>query len=410
MTKGSTWETKKGKSFSKLTQNINTDVVIVGAGLAGIFNAYTLSKAGLNVVVLGKDEEILKHATEDTTAFITQIIDTSYDEMVDIFGAEIAKLVWQSGKDAIDSIATIVKKEKIECEFKYSSVYTYAKNDKEFEEISEEYNAVKKAGFKASIEKDGSKLNFPNAGFAEVPSQAKFHPLKFGFALAKAAQNLGVKIFTNSEVLAVDGAVVKTKEGQVQAKDVLIATYFPFTNEGTRFRKAMYMSYVYEIEIAKKLIPEGMYLDMNNPYHYFRIDSGSKFDRMIVGGEDHRKDIPINPQKNYDALEIYVRTVLGDNPYKIIRFWRGPILESTDGLPLIGKIKPNLYVVTAFSGNGMTYSSLSSTIIRDLILEKSNPYVNLYRLNRIPSLKQLTTKFSDYMGEFFGGALKNFLS
>lgn len=406
----SSWEIKNNKSYPKLTENIEADVVVVGAGIAGIFNAYILSKAGLKVVVLEKNENILQNTTLLTTAFITKSIDTGFSELVNIFGKNKAELVWQSGQDAIDLIADIVKKEHIDCEFKFVSDYTYADNEKQFKQLTEEYNTVIKSGFEANIQKDGEKLHFENLGFIEFPNQAKFHPIKFAQALAAAAEAAGAKIFTNSEVAVIEGSIVKTKKSQVQAKDIVIATYSPFTNEGTRFRKAMYVSYVYELEITKNLIPEGLHIDMSNPYHYFRIDRYETFDRMIVGGEDHRNDIKINPQRNFNALEKYIKKVLGNNTYKKTRRWHGQILESIDGLPLIGAIKPHTFVITAFSGNGMTYSAISSVIIRDLILHNKNPYINLYSLKRVPTLKQLMAKGFYFMEEFFGGAFKNLFS
>lgn len=188
----------------------------------------------------------------------------------------------------------------------------------------------------------------------------------------------------------------------------MIATYAPLTNEGTRFKKGMYVSYVYELEIAKGLLGEGLYQDMHNPYHYFRIDNYTNFDRMLVGGEDNREEIKVSSEKNFKALEEYIKTVLNGNDYKIKRKWYGPILEPVDGLALIGKIKPHTYVATGFSGTGMTYSAISSLIIRDLILADKNDYIHLYDPRRIPSLKQLFIKGADYTGEVFGGVVKNF--
>jgi glycine/D-amino acid oxidase-like deaminating enzyme len=81
-----------------------------------------------------------------------------------------------------------------------------------------------------------------------------------------------------------------------------------------------------------------------------------------------------------------------------------------DGLPLIGAIKPHIFVTTAYGGNGMTYAAISATNIRDLILVKKNPYINVYDVKRTPSLKQLSVKGFDYMQEIFGGAFKNFFT
>jgi glycine/D-amino acid oxidase-like deaminating enzyme len=410
----SSWKIKNSKSYPKLTENIEADVVIIGAGITGIFNAYILSCAGLKVVVLEANENILQNTTLFTTAFITKMIDTSFNELVNIFGAKKAELIWRSGQDAILLITDILKREGIDCELKFVPIFTYAKNTQEFAKLIIEYEALKKSGIEAKIKessKTGSdELGFKNWGFMEISNQAKFHPIKFGVALAEAATTKGAKIFTDSKVVAIIDTNVKTKDYEVRAKDILIATYFPMTNKGTRFRKAMYVSYVYELEIVKNLIPEGLYLDMENPYHYFRIDPSGpseNFDRMIVGGEDHRKDIKISPEKNFNALTEYVESILGNSGYKLIHKWTGDILESVDGLPLVGRISAHTLVATAFGGNGMTYSGISAAIIRDLITGRQNPYANLYDLKRTPTLKQLAVKGFYYAQEFFGGALKN---
>lgn len=406
----SSWKIQYDHTYPKLKGDIEADVLIIGGGLTGIWNAYILAKAGFKPVVLEKRPQILENTTFFTTAFITQIIDTAFSELVSMFGEEKGKLVWQSGQDAIELIARTIKEENIDCEWKSTPFFIYAKNKKEFIELEKERKIIKAHGFQASLHPEADNLGFKNAGYLEIPGQAMFHPTKFGHALAKLAVAAGAKIYTESKVLALDGLTAKTESGQVRAKDMLIATYRPLINKGTHFKKALYDSYVYELQIPRGRIPEGMYADMHNPYHYFRIDAhGTEEDRMIVGGEDHRRDIKIAPEKNFKALEEYVKDVLPGVAYKITYKWSSGVLEPVDGLPLIGAILPHIYVATAFSGNGMTYAPISALIIRDLLKHAKNPYIELYNPLRIASLKQLLYKGRDYIREFFGGIVKNIL-
>jgi glycine/D-amino acid oxidase-like deaminating enzyme len=102
---------------------------------------------------------------------------------------------------------------------------------------------------------------------------------------------------------------------------------------------------------------------MANPYNYLRVDemAGQK-DRLMVGGADHRSELKMPADKNYKALKEYMSHLSPNLSARVLRKWRGGILESSDGLPLIGETAPRRYVATAFSGNGMTYAALAGWI------------------------------------------------
>lgn len=407
----STWEElKKSKARPALAQTLSADVVIVGGGMAGILSAYLLSKEGFRVVVL-ESEKLLSGATSYTTAFITQSIDTDLADQIKIYGAKGTKLIWQSHGRAIDLIEEIVQKEKIDCEFKRCSNYAYANTAEDFQYLIEEQEVSEKLGFNTRLYRKNS-LNFPNGGYLETKNQAKFHPTKFLQKVIDIAEKNGVQFFEDSEVLALSGKkliTAQTKRGKVVAKQAIIATYKPFNRPKETFlKKGMYVSYVFEVAVAKGRFKEGIYEDTENPYHYFRIDRGKKKDRMIIGGEDHRAELQLSDQ-SFKALEKYLKKIMDGRPYTITKKWKGPILEPSDGLALIGRIKPNQLVATAFSGNGMTYSAITAMLLRDILIGKKNSWAKLYDPERIPGPKRLITKGRDYLEELYRGAIKNSL-
>jgi len=186
----------------------------------------------------------------------------------------------------------------------------------------------------------------------------------------------------------------------VFAKDVVIATYYPFGRQTkTHFKKGMYVSYVFKLQIPKNYLPYAIFEDTANPYHYFRTDDEGDHDSMIIGGQDHRADIPLNKEKNFIALEKWIQKTFTSMKYTIKSRWTGPILEPSDGLALIGKIKDHLYVATAFSGNGITYSTITAQIVSDLIENKKNPYAELYDPTRFLNVKSMLIKGRDYASE-----------
>jgi glycine/D-amino acid oxidase-like deaminating enzyme len=410
-----TWEKKTGKrkTYPPLRRDISVDVAVIGGGITGILNAYMLTRSGKRVALV-EANKLYANATLFTTAFITKIIDSPIEQISDLFGKDAAKIVWDSGRRAIDEIEKIVAQEHIDCEFMRCPNYQFASTKKQFDELKKEFQMYKKLGIKTTLYENESTLPFPNFGYLETPDQAKFHPILFLSALTSAAVKQGATIFEHTEATSINGdgpVVIETPKGTITANDVIIATYKPLTDKNTQFKKGMYKSYVYEVNLPTDVFKEGLYEDLSNPYYYFRIDHTGKHDRMIIGGEDH-KDIFGNSleKKSFQGLLKFIEKILAGVKYKVVTKWVGPILEPSDGLPLIGSIKPHQYVATAFSGNGMTYSAISAMLICDLIEGKKTPWEKVYDPKRLLwRPKRLSVKAGDYIEEFFGGAVKNIL-
>lgn len=383
-----TWVGGGQKTYPKIKGDVTADVAVIGGGLTGLLTAYLLSTNGKKVAVL-EAGTLGSGATAYTTAFITQVIDTSLSDLIRVLGPNKAKSIWQAGEQAIDRIETIVKKEEIDCEFQRCSARVCASREKDCKKLEHEHRAAERLGFATKLVKN-STLPFEEYGYLEVKDQAKFHPLKFLRGVAEIVASSGGNIFEHSRALSLregpgGATIVKTAAGSVTAKDVIVATYAPFNKPGTaKYIRGMYSSYVIEVHVPKGIFTEGLYWDTESPYHYFRIDRRGQFDRMILGGEDHRSELRVSPKKKFDALEKYLVGLLGGRSYGILRKWIGAVLEPVGGLPLIGAYKPHQFVATAFSGNGMTYAMVSALIFRDLILGKKNPWTHVFDRNLRP--------------------------
>ncbi len=394
------------KERPSLHENIQTDTVIIGGGLAGILTAYLLSKEGVSVVLLEK-ETIGSGVTSYTTAFLTKNIDTNISDLISYYGKPIASLVWKAHQEAIETIDHIIRQEQIDCDFMRCSNVTYAATDKEFASLEKDHEAAAKLGFSTSLAKD-SRLGFPNRGYWEIPDQAKFHPLAFLYALAQKAEQQGARICEKTEATNVEKNKVQTATHTIRCKNVIVATYDPFNKPGETFlKKGMYRSYVLEARATKGRILEGIYEDMENPYHYFRVDRGETDDRIILGGEDHRKELPMDPEKMYGQLETYLATLIPKDEFTVVKKWYSGVLEPSDGLPLIGEYDEGQFVASAFSGNGMTYSMIAALIFKDLIGHNHNEFISVFDPKRSLKPKRLYRKGLDYTEELLGGAVKN---
>ncbi|MBI2474607.1 MAG: FAD-binding oxidoreductase [Candidatus Taylorbacteria bacterium] len=409
----STWEEgMTADRYPALKGDFTADAVVVGGGITGVSAAYFLSGSGKRVILIDK-ENLKETVSAYTTAFLTYVTDTSLTELVDLYDRESARMVWQSGVDAIDMIETSIIENKIDCEFMRCDQFIFAGEPKEWRGIASDVRLARGMGF--DVKKYDDALPFKNYGAAVVRSQAKFHPVKYLKQLKKIAQDKGALVFDDSEAVSVEGyapIIVKTEYAGIEAPYVFIATHEPFNSPLKLFaRKAEYTSYVIELGIKAGLLKEAMYLDQHNPYHYFRLDRGvNGLDRLVLGGEDHRHELPIDEEKVYTALEEYLKSLMPGITYEIKKKWSGPIIEPIDALPYIGSYMedyPNYYVGTGFSGNGMTYGTLAGRMFANLVLGVGSPYTEIYTPLRKAKVRRVLRKGKDFAQEFVGGYLRD---
>jgi len=78
-------------NFHSLQGNKNTEVLIIGGGIAGLLCAYKLKNSGVDCI-LTEAREICSGITKNTTAKITLQHGLLYDKMIKHFGMEKAEL------------------------------------------------------------------------------------------------------------------------------------------------------------------------------------------------------------------------------------------------------------------------------------------------------------------------------
>ena len=129
----------------------------------------------------------------------------------------------------------------------------------------------------------------------KYPRQATFHPLKYLRGLAKEVATHEGEFYAGTTVTEIaeneDGTItVKCGGGVVTAKAAVVATNSPISNLFALHTKmAPYRSYAMAFEIKVGALPDALYWDTLDPYHYVRLQPGDQQkDYVIVGGGDHK--------------------------------------------------------------------------------------------------------------------------
>ena len=129
-------------TFRKLTEDLETEVCVIGAGITGISTAYELAQAGLKVVVVDRESTVCNRTTANTTAKITSMHDLFYKYLIDSFSEDLAKQYLYANQEAISNIKSIIAKENIDCDFEVKDNYIFTESLEEVEKIKAEALAI----------------------------------------------------------------------------------------------------------------------------------------------------------------------------------------------------------------------------------------------------------------------------
>ncbi len=345
-----------------------------------------LKKAGKKVALV-ECRRIGSVDTGLTTAHLTYVPDLRISKLVNTFGEQAAKLVLKAGAVAIDTIESIVNDEEIDCDFKRVPGFLTAPfGEAKESRLKNDANAANELGFPVRYLEQVPYFDNPGVQF---PNQAKFHPLKYIFALAKRINGGGSAIFENSEVSEIREKPLRVvvNDFQIKIKYLVIATHVPLIGKtglvsATLFQTKLYpySSYVISATVPKNLLPEASFWDTSDPYHYLRVESEKTRDYVIFGGNDHKTGQAAKTAKVFADLK---RTLLRVIPQaKPDRQWSGQVIETNDGLPYIGETAERQFVATGFAGNGMTFGTLAVLMARDAVMGKENPWKKLFSVDR----------------------------
>jgi len=377
-------------SQSPLKESIRTDICIIGAGIAGLTTAFLLGREGRSVVVLD-DGAIGGGMTGRTTAHLSNAYDDRYLEIERLHGAEGARLTAESHTAAIDKIAEIVSREKIDCEFQWVDGFLFGAKPDDVELLDDELAAAHRAGLTAVEKVARAPIDSFNTGVAlRFPRQAQFHPLEYLDGLTRAITRDGGRIFGQTHATKIEGgteARIETSHGPVVTGEVVVvATNTPINDlVAIHTKQAPYVTYVIGVRVPKSSVTRALYWDTGNPYHYVRLQSENNYDVLIVGGEDHKTGQADDGNERFARLEGWTRErfpQMSEVEYR----WSGQVMEPVDGLAFIGR-NPldagNVYIATGDSGQGMTHGTIAGMLLTDLIQGRKNEWEDLYSPSRI---------------------------
>ncbi|MCO5388277.1 FAD-dependent oxidoreductase [Desulfosporosinus sp.] len=408
------WIASTPKSdYPTLNEDMQVDVAIIGGGMVGISSAYLLSEEGLKVAVLEADR-ILLGTTAHTTAKLTSQHGLIYDQIKRQMGPEKARQYAEANETAIKFVAHLIAEKKIECDFSWQSAYVYTQSDDYIQKLQDEQAVAAELGIKAFYQTELA-IPIPIKGALRFDDQVQFHPRKYLLTLAKMIEEKGNKIFEQSRVVDLQGEgpySVFTRNGKkVTARSVIMASHYPCHNFPGLYFTRLYTERAYAVVAkAKESFPGGMYINAETPTRSLRSLPTEDGERILIVGEKHKTGHGQNLTQHYQNLMDFAQELFTVEEFSYR--WSTQDCTSMDDIPYIGQMtsdRPNLYIASGFRKWGMTNSTVSGMILRDLIVQGESPWQEVYHPSRFTSSSAVNfiVQNADVGINFISGKLKS---
>lgn len=387
----SIWNSQEKAKFKNLSEDIESDVCVIGGGITGISVAYNLLQAGKRVVVVEKDF-VSSHTTGGSTGKVTSQHGLLYKYLYESNGKEYAQKYFEANEEAIKNIETIIQTENIECDFEKKDAYVFTEQGTKMDDIKQEVEYAKKIGINAKlITEIDLPLNI--VGAIKFENQAQFNPVKYVSGLVNSIIKKNGKIFEKSKAIDIEEKdnkyIVSTDKGSVTTKYVVLATRYPIINFPGYYFLKMYQStsYAMVFDTNSELDMNGFYINAEQPTISLRTIKYNNKNMLLIVGYDYKTGSEVNGNP-FKYLESKV-TNMYPNAKKVTA-WTAEDCISLDKIPYIGNfsnVMKNIYVATGFNKWGITTSNISAEIISDEIMGIKNKYEDLFKSSRLNPIK-----------------------
>ncbi|WP_116318387.1 NAD(P)/FAD-dependent oxidoreductase [Cupriavidus sp. P-10] len=391
-----------GRERAKLTEEVEADVAIVGAGYTGLWTAYYLLKAQPSLRVVLVEREIVGFgASGRNGGWASAIFPISLSRVAQMYSHAGAMHLQRAMNETVDEVGRTLALEGVDADFKKEGFISLARSHAQLTRVKAAVEASTRFGLPDqwhALDGDQAWQKVKATGVVGAlytEHCALIHPGKLVHGLASLVEAMGARIYENSEATSILPGSITTPEGKVRADTVVRATE-AFSCQQAEHRRSVIP--LYSLVLATEPLPQSL-------RHRLRLDHRMAFNdmrhlrvygqvtaegRLVFGGRGAPYQWGSKMSDGVDQMgEAHARIHASMVDFfpeladaTITHRWGGALGVSRDWCPTVS-MDPSTRIAWAgnYVGDGVATSNLAGRILRNMILgidEEINrlPFVN----------------------------------
>jgi glycine/D-amino acid oxidase-like deaminating enzyme len=367
----SLWLAGEQHVYPPLDGDDTADVVVVGAGIAGVATAYLLASTGAKVVVL-EARGVAEAASGRNAGFLLAGVAENFVAASRRYGERDALRIWHFTRRTQALVRSLVAEHRIACELRWNGSDQIAGDDDEWREIAESARRLASEGVAVSAD--------PASRTATYAEDGELHPVRWVRGLAAAAVSRGATIHESTRVRAIGAGQAVTASGVVRAGAIVLCTN-AYTAHLVSSRVRPVRGQMLATAPTAPVFPRPAYA--NRGYRYWRQTSDG---RALVGGwRDTAADEEVGEEeRTTTVIQEQLEAFLRERGIRaaVTHRWAGTMGFSHDALPYVGAIAPRVFVCGGFTGHGMAFGPASAELVASLVRGATPPDADLFDPSR----------------------------
>jgi glycine/D-amino acid oxidase-like deaminating enzyme len=372
-----------------LTEDIEADVAIAGAGLTGLWTAYYLSRANPALRIVMCEREIAGFgASGRNGGWCSALFPASLAKLERMTGRDQAIAMHRAMQATVAEVGKVAAAESIDCHWAQGGTVQLARSPAQLARAQEEVAEARDYGFG---DDDLTLLTVAEAralagadgvlGGTYTPHCAAIHPGRLARGLAEIVRQRGVALYEQTPVLRIRPGLLATPGGTVRARHVIRATE-GYTSRLPGLRRAI--APVYSLMIATAPLPPFIWDQIGlagrptfgDLRHLVIYGQRTADGRLAFGGRGAPYHLGSAIRPGFDRVpRVFeaLRRTLTDlfpvlDPVPVTHAWGGPLGVARDWCASVGLDRSSgLGWAGGYVGDGLSTTNLAGRTLADLV-------------------------------------------